>query len=86
VAGKPSGASDEKVSRPDLAGRAKAAGKAARVGVLLTILRASSKTRKIRKIKIFLHLDMPSGKRRGVWGNTVPPSNKYAQNTLPHQL
>jgi hypothetical protein len=39
------------------------------------ILRRSSKTRKITKIKLFLHLDIPS-KRKGL-GNTVPPSNKY---------
>jgi hypothetical protein len=41
VAGKPSGVSDGKVSRVDLAGRAKvageAAGKLARAGVLLTL-------------------------------------------------
>jgi hypothetical protein len=44
------------------------------------ILRISSKTRKIRKIKLFLHLDMPSGKRGGT---LFPLAINMSQNTLP---
>jgi hypothetical protein len=44
------------------------------------ILRTSSKT---RKIKLSLHLDMPSGKRRGLGGTLLPPSNKYVSKHPP---
>jgi hypothetical protein len=42
----------------------------------------SSKTQKIRKIKLFLHLDMSSGKRRGLGGTLFPSAINMSQNTL----
>jgi hypothetical protein len=47
------------------------------------IVRISSKTRKITKIKLFLDLDMPSGKRRAICGEHCSPSNKYVSKHPP---